>query len=86
MHLQRFPTYAGRHVWERKAVCLLSVHQCPGKAWETGFDFRAGKARSGTPAHIIKEQSCCAYCACTLRYEGVKLPALTRGQAPCYLL
>lgn len=53
------PTHARSRVWDRKAVCLLSVHRCPGKAGGTGFDgvpsFRAGKARSGTSARAIQE-------------------------------
>lgn len=65
------PTHARSHVWDRKAVCLLSVHWCPGKARRTGFDrvpaFHVGKARSGTPAQAIKEaESCCTYHMCSL--------------------
>lgn len=53
------PTRARSCVWDRKAVCLLSVHWCPGKAQGTGCDrvpsFHVGKPRSGTSAQAIKE-------------------------------
>lgn len=53
------PSRARSRVWDRKAVCLLSVHWCPGKAGGTGLDgvpsFRVGKARSGTSAQAIEE-------------------------------
>lgn len=53
------PPHARSRVWDRKAVCLLSAHGCPGKARGPGSGrvpgFHVGKARSGTPAETMRE-------------------------------